>query len=270
MTKVVLVTGASSGLGKALCERLSQSGFRVYGTSRNPDAYQLPFPLLALDVTDPAGINRVVEQVITENGRIDVLINNAGVGMAAPLEKGAAADVEQLFRINVFGTLQVCQAVLPHMRAAGTGMILNVSSIGGSVGLPFRGAYCASKAALDMLTETLRLEVKHFGIEVGTIPAGDMRTPIKQHWIGGYRPETDHTYGDDYRLVTKAIEADNERGMSPQAVAARIEQLIRSERIGRSTVVGKPLQRLAITAKRLLPDAWFEKIILKHSKLNNS
>ncbi len=267
MAQVVLITGASSGLGRALCEHLSERGYRVYGTSRKPGAYQVSFPLLTLDVTDPVSIRRAVEQIMAEAGRIDVLVNNAGVGMAAPLEKVAVEDAERLFRINVFGLLQVCQAVLPHMRAAGTGIILNISSIGGTVGLPFRGIYCASKAAVDMLSETLRLEVGRFGIQVASIPAGDMRTPIKDNWIGSYRGE-DTTYGREYRIVTQAAEADNAQGMDPRAVAAQLEALIRSDRLGRTKVVGKPLQRLAIIAKRVLPASWFEKIILNHSKLD--
>ncbi len=267
MSKVVLVTGASSGLGRALCEHLSERGYRVYGTSRKPGTHRVDFPLLTLDVTDPASIRGAVDQVLEEAGRIDVLINNAGVGMAAPLEKVPLEDAEQLFQINVFGMLRVSQAVLPHMRAAGVGMILNISSIGGTVGLPFRGIYCASKAAVDMLSETLRMEVGRFGIQVGSIPAGDMRTAIRDNWIGNYRGN-DATYGREYGIVTQAVEADNTQGMEPRAVAARVEALIRSGRLPRATVVGKPLQRLAITAKRLLPASWFEKIILNHSKLD--
>jgi NAD(P)-dependent dehydrogenase (short-subunit alcohol dehydrogenase family) len=268
MTKVVLVTGASSGLGRALCEHLSEHGYRVYGTSRKPAGYQVSFPLLALDVTDPASVRRAVDQVLAEAGRIDVLVNNAGVSMAAPLEMVPLEDAERLFQVNVFGMLRASQAVLPHMRAAGSGMIINISSIGSTVGLPLRGLYCASKAAVDMLSETLRLEVGRFGIQLCTILAGDMRTPIKDNWIGTYRGE-DATYGREYHQVTEAVGAGNAKGMEPRQVAEQIEELIRSGRLRRrSRAIGKPLERLAITAKRLLPTAWFEKIILNHSKLD--
>jgi len=268
MSKVALVTGASSGLGKSLCEVLSERGYRVFGTSRKPEQQQAAFPMLALDLTDPPSIRQAVEQVMAEAGRIDILINNAGVGMAAPLEKVPAADVHQLFQINVFGLLETCQAVLPQMRAQGQGMILNTGSIGGTVALPFRGIYCASKSAVEMLSETLRMEVGRFGIQVSTILAGDMRTPIRENWIGAYRGE-DSVYGPAYRTVTESVEAGNAGGMPPREVASRIERSIRSGRLRRNLVIGHPTERLAIIARRLLPAAWFEGMILKHSKLDS-
>lgn len=269
MPTVVLVTGASSGLGRALALLLHKKGYSVYGSSRNASHYDMPFPMLSLDVTDSTSIRKAVGQIIEREGRIDVLINNAGVGMGAPVEKAAIEDIQQLFDTNVYGVLRTCQAVLPHMRARRSGKIINISSIGSTVGLPFRGGYCASKAAVDMFSETLRLEVKAYGIEVCSIQAGDMQTPIKSNWIGSYHPDADEVYGDRIRAVTEAAAAEVDQGILPESVARQIELLLQKEHLKKSYAMGKPLQRISLFAKRLLPAAWFERIIMKYSKLES-
>jgi NAD(P)-dependent dehydrogenase (short-subunit alcohol dehydrogenase family) len=267
MSKVILVTGASSGLGKALGEFLQQSGYKVYGTSRRGSQPGTSFSMLPMDVTKEDSIHRAVQYIIDREGRIDVLVNNAGVGMGAPLEKVDIADARQLFDTNFFGVLRVCQAVLPHMRKTRDGQIFHISSIGGTVGLPYRGIYCASKAALDMLSETLRMEVKPFHIEVTSIQAGDMATPIKSNWIGNYTGEDD-TYGPSFKRVVEAAGQEVDAGTSPEAVARQIEKIIRRGNLNKAYPVGKPVQRLSLLAKRLLPASWFERIIMRYSGLS--
>lgn len=266
MPNVVLITGASSGLGKALAQHLHELGYRVYGTSRNGYAPGTPFPMLALDVADQAAISRAVQTVIDQEGRIDVLVNNAGVGMGAPLELVEPDSVRKLFETNVFGLLRVCQAVLPHQRAAGGGKIINISSIGGTVGLPFRGIYCASKAAVDMLTETFRMEVRGFGVQVCAILAGDMQTPIKSNWVGSYRGD-DPVYGPKYQAAIATAGQQVDQGLPPLEVARQVEQIIRTPSLRKTYVIGKPIQRLSLLAKRLLPASWFEQIILQYANL---
>lgn len=260
------MTGGSSGLGKAIGEELAAKGYRVYGTSRHVGQQSLPFPLIELDVTRPTTITPAIEKILNIEGKIDVLINNAGVGMAFPLEEVAIPDVEKLFDTNVFGALRISQAVLPHMRKARRGMILNISSIGGTVGLPYRGIYCASKAALDMITATLRMEVLRFGIQVTSIAAGDIRTPIKEHWIARYEDEHSE-YSASFRRVVNAAGAEVDKGTPPEAMAQKIEQIIRSGNLNAVYTVGKPMQRLSMVIKRILPASWFERIIMKYSKL---
>lgn len=269
MAKVILVTGASSGLGKSLCERLLESKHRVYGTSRRASEQSTPYPVLSLDVTDPESIEEAVRELIEREGRIDVLVNNAGVGMGAPWEKVNLQSVRRMFDTNLFGALRMSQAVLPYMRKNESGKIINISSIGSVVGLPYRGVYSASKAALDMFSETLRMEVKPFGVQVATVLAGDMQTPIKSHWIGDYDPAGDTVYGASYRRVVEAAGAEVNQGMPTEEAARQLEVIIETNNLRKAYVIGKPVQRLSTKLKSLLPAAWFERIIMRYTKLES-
>ena len=165
MSKVVLITGGSSGIGKSIGEYLHQKGFTVYGTSRNPEKItNSVFPLVALDVRNASSIQQAVAAVIASCGRIDVVINNAGVGITGPLEEIPTEEIKNNFETNFFGPIEVMKAVLPQMRAQKSGLIINVTSIAGYMGLPYRSVYSASKGALELITEALRMEVKSFGI----------------------------------------------------------------------------------------------------------
>ncbi|HQU61326.1 MAG TPA: SDR family oxidoreductase, partial [Saprospiraceae bacterium] len=178
MGKVILITGASSGLGKALAEILSTRGHIVYGTSRKPTGQLLPYRMIPMEVKDEKSIERAVQQVISNEKRIDVVINNAGIGLAGPTEQLHIDNIRELLEINVVGVARVCQAVLPHMRARRSGRIINISSIGAVIGLPYRGLYCASKSAVSIMTESLRMEIAPFGIQACCVRAGDTRTNI--------------------------------------------------------------------------------------------
>ena len=165
MKKVILITGGSSGIGKSIGTFLHEKGNIVYGTSRNPENISNSvFELLQLDVRDVESIKKCVSQVIQKSGRIDVLINNAGVGITGPLEEIPTEEIMNNFQTNLFGPIEVMKAVLPQMRQQKSGLIINVTSIAGYMGLPFRGVYSASKGALELITESLRMEVKQFGI----------------------------------------------------------------------------------------------------------
>ena len=149
MEKVVLITGGSSGIGKAVGEYLLQKGFRVYGTSRTPEKYlNSKFPIIALDVTQTESISACVLAVLEKETKIDVLVNNAGVGITGPMEEIPETEIKNNFETNFFGPLAVIKAVLPTMRQQKSGLIINITSIAGYMGLPFRGVYSASKAAL--------------------------------------------------------------------------------------------------------------------------
>jgi NAD(P)-dependent dehydrogenase (short-subunit alcohol dehydrogenase family) len=221
--------------------------------------------MLRLDLGDEASIRAAVDELLRREGRLDVLVNNAGLGIAGPLEQLQLDNVRRVFDANVLGLLRVCQAALPVMRRQGSGRIINISSIGAVVGLPFRGAYCASKAAVDTLSETLRLEVEPFGIEVCSVRAGDIRTPINQHRIMDYDPESP-AYGDTFRRVAAAINEEVDHGMAPEAVARQIGDLLDRRHLPPTVAVGKWLQRSSIRAKRLLPGRWFEAIIRSYTK----
>ncbi|MGD1994460.1 MAG: SDR family oxidoreductase, partial [Anaerolineae bacterium] len=179
--EVVLITGASSGIGKACADHLVQQGYRVFGTSR-----RAPFPpqpakpgepvMIRLDVDDEASVGQVVGHLHQSVGHIDVVVNNAGFGVAGAVEDTTLAEARAQMETNFFGVVRVCRAVLPRMRERGAGLIVNVSSLGGVIALPFQAFYSASKFAVEGFTEALRMEVKPFGVQVVLIQPGDLST----------------------------------------------------------------------------------------------
>ena len=156
--KTVLITGASSGIGKNIGEYLSSKKFKVYGTCRNPLNYpDTKFELVKANINNKKEIDECVDYILSKEYSIEILINNAGIGFTGPIEDSKINDVEKLFNTNFFGPIEMIKSVLPSMRKNKNGLIINMTSIAGYIGLPFRGIYCASKSALEILTESLRL-----------------------------------------------------------------------------------------------------------------
>lgn len=267
MAKVVLITGGSSGIGKSIGDFLLQKGFVVYGTSRNPDkVLQSNFPLLALDVRNTDSIQKAIQYIIATSGRIDVVINNAGVGITGPLEEIPTVEIRNNFETNFFGPIEVMKAVLPQMRSQGSGLIINVTSIAGYMGLPYRSVYSASKGALELITEALRMEVKSFGITITNVAPGDFATNIA---AGRYHAPV--LQGSDYEVVYKrTLEAMNEHvdsGSDPNEMAEAVYQIILNPRPKIHYKVGVFMQKFSIVLKRLLPDLVYEKMLMNHYKL---
>ena len=189
MNKVVLITGGSSGIGKSIGEYLHHKGFVVYGTSRNPERIQNSvFPLVALDVRNVDSIQAAVAKIIADSGRLDIVVNNAGVGITGPLEEIPTEEIKNNFETNFFGPIEVMKAVLPQMRAQKSGLIINVTSIAGYMGLPYRSVYSASKGALELITEALRMEVKSFGIQITNVAPGDVERPDAHDPLRSWAP----------------------------------------------------------------------------------
>lgn len=267
MSKVVLITGGSSGIGKAIGEYLTEQGFTVYGTSRNPDkAAASSFKLIRLDVNNETSIKEAVLLVVSEQGGIDVLINNAGIGISGPLEETPDVEIQRAFDTNFYGPIRVIKAVLPHMRTARKGLVINITSIAGYMGLPYRGIYSASKAALGVVSETMRMELKEFGIQMTTIAPGDFATNIA---AGRYHAPV--LEASDYRLnYAKSLEIMNEhvdQGSDPIDMAKFVHKIILKKKPKVHYRVGAPLQKFSIVLKRILPDTWYERMLLKHYKL---
>ena len=192
---VVLVTGANSGFGLATAEALAEKGYRVYATYRNPrnagHLWQLSknltlYPML-MDVDRKSSVDRAVGQILKREGKIDLLLNNAGFVMAGCWEDLSDSDIEAQFQTNVFGLLRVTGAVLPFMRKQGSGKIINVGSIAGFMGTPFLGAYSATKFAVNSITEALRMEGRPWGIDVTEINPGEVQTNVVQNARMGQR-----------------------------------------------------------------------------------
>lgn len=266
MSKVILISGASSGLGKTLGLQLHQLGNTVFGTSRNPQKYDLPFQMVMMDLERPETIKAAVQTIINEAGRIDILINNAGIGIAGPLEHQRLESIEKVWRTNVSGTLLLSKEVVPFMREQGGGKLLNISSLAGVLGLPYRSCYSASKAAVDLLSDSWRMELQPFKVQSTSIWCGDMQTPIGDRRLQDFNRE-DPVYQASYERVYHAIDEDVASGLSVEEAAGRVVQIVEKQKLRRRYVVAKPLQKAAILAKRLLPDATFDLIINRFSKL---
>ncbi|WP_461533678.1 SDR family oxidoreductase [Sinomicrobium sp.] len=267
MSKVVLITGGSSGIGKCVGEYLSAKGFKVYGTSRNPERVKVSvFPLLKMDVRNPDSVSEAVEHLLEIASRVDVLINNAGVGITGPLEEIPDEEVRQNFETNFFGPLRVIRAVLPTMRAQRTGLIVNVTSIAGYMGLPYRGVYSSSKGALELLTEALRMEIRDFGVQAVNVAPGDFATNIA---AGRYHAPVQQgsPYEEKYGKTLRLMDEHVDEGGDPEQMARVIHRIITSKSPRIHYKVGAFMQKFSIVLKRILPDRVYEKLLLNHYKL---
>lgn len=265
--KVVLITGGSSGIGKSIAEYLQNRNFTVYGTSRNPDKIKdSHVPLIALDVTKRDTIVAAVNEVIAKSGKIDILINNAGVGITGPLEETPDEEIKKAFDTNYFGPLNLIKEVLPHMREQRSGLVINITSIAGYMGLPYRGIYSATKGALELTTEAFRMELKDFNVQMTNVAPGDFATNIA---AGRYHAPVkkgspyEVPYGNTLKLMNEHVDA----GKDPELMAKAIYKVIREDKPKAHYKVGEVVQKLSIGLKRILPDKVYEKMLLKFYKL---
>ena len=261
MAKVVLITGGSSGIGKSIGEYLTDKGFIVYGTSRFPEKYSSSkFPIIKLDVTLSTSINECVSELISKTGQIDVLVNNAGVGITGPLEEIPMEEMKRNFETNLFGPINMINAVLPYMREQKSGQILNITSIAGYMGLPFRGIYSASKGALELITESYRMELKLFGITMSNVAPGDFATNIA---AGRYHaPVLEYSpYKLPYGTTLNMMDSHVDSGKNPLLMAEVIHKIITSKKPKIHYKVGAFLQKFSVVLKRILPDLWYEKLL---------
>ncbi|MBS9774837.1 MAG: SDR family oxidoreductase [Tenacibaculum sp.] len=269
MQKVILITGASSGIGKAVATYLHNKykEYKIYGTSRNPDKVKdVNFKMVSLDVLDENSIKNAINEVISLEGRIDVLINNAGRGITGAIEDTPTEEIKNNFNTNLFGVIDVIKEVLPHMRSQKKGLIINTTSIAGYMGLPFRGVYSASKGALELITETVSMEVKEFGINVVNVAPGDFATNIAE---GRYHTPVfqNSAYKKKYSENLELMNAHVDKGMNPIVMAKAIEKIINTKNPKIHYKVGGFMEKFSIVLKRILPDLWYEKLLMNHYKI---
>jgi len=267
-SKVVLITGGSSGIGKSIGVYLKSKGFTVYGTTRNLNRHSnfTSFELLEMEVTDVDTIQSAVSEVIAKEGRIDVLLNNAGIGITGPIEETPHEEILNVFDTNFNGPLHMIKAVLPKMREQQSGLILNITSIAGYMGLPYRGIYSATKGAMELVTEALRMEVKDFGIQIANLAPGDFATNIA---TGRYHSPVgeDSPYKTSYSNSLDLINAGVDDGEDPILVAHMVLKIINTKKPKIHYKVGTFMQKFSISLKRMLPDKVYEKLLLNHYKL---
>jgi len=263
MNKVVLITGTSSGIGKITAEYLVQKGFTVYGSSRNPAYKNLTFKCVPLDLNKEETIDDAVGMIIQKEGRIDVLVNNAGTGITGSIEETPTKEIRKSFDTNFFGTIEVMKAVLPQMREQGSGLIINVTSIAGYMGLPFRGIYCANKGALERVTESLRMEVKQFGVNVVSIAPGDFATNIA---TGRYHTPVfeESVYKDNYEKNLELMDIHVKKGSDPIEMARQVYKIIQDPNPKIHYKVGGFIDKISIVLKRILPDKVYEYLVMRN------
>jgi len=252
-----LVTGASSGIGLATAEALRNAGFRVFGTSRRPTVQRSDgVTILACDVTDDESVATLVERVLAEAGRIDLVVNNAGMGLLGAAEESSTVQVQALFDVNVFGVLRVTSAVLPSMRHRGKGRIVNVSSMLGLIPAPYSAVYASTKHAIEGYSESLDHELRTFGIRVVLVEPAYTRTAFEENLA---RPDRSLDIYDSARagmdvIMRKAIE----RGDPPEVVAETIVEAATTVVPKGRYAAGKMARQVSLL-RRFVPASPFDK-----------
>lgn len=264
--KVILITGASSGLGETIALYLHQKGYTVYGSSRKIEGLNFPFHKISMDVCDSNSVQNAIHQIIEKHGRIDVVINNAGLGLATPFEHVRMEEIDRLFDTNIKGVTRVCQAVLPHMRKQQSGKIINISSIGSEMGLPYRGFYSASKAALDRITESMRTELKKYGIQACVVQPGGIQTDISKNRLSSPVPE-DSPYKESFARTHEIINGSVSKGLRTEVFGPALEKIIQAKTLKRKYRIGKFTEKLSVFLKNNLPSSWFDGILIGHYKI---
>ncbi len=208
-----------------------------------------------MDVTDDESVLRAVAMVMEKEGRVDVLVNNAGIAIAGAVEDCCIGDAKEQFDVNLFGVLRVSRAVLPAMRRQRSGYIINIGSIGGLVAIPYQGLYSASKFALEGLSEALRLEVRDFGIRVVLVEPGDHRTALTSN----RRFVQSDTYRERFDCAIARMACDEQGGPRPERVARLVYRVMQKPNPRLRYTVGPVMQRAAVWLKRLMPYALVER-----------
>lgn len=269
---VVLITGVSSGIGKATAGYLASKGMKVFGTIvEHVDGIQPHldgYSILSMDARDTESVRFAIDRVLKVDHRIDVLINNAGISFSNSLEETDIKDALQILEVNTLGPLRTIQSVLPSMRKNKRGLIINTTSIGGQIAIPFDGMYSASKFALEGMSEALSLELMPFGVNVVILEPGDINTGMSAKQKSDRLVDEKSPY---YKYQTQALNAAvaNERaGSSPLVIAKKIEQIIAENRPSLRYVGGTLMERLMIPLKHLLPARFFEYLVAKQYKLD--
>lgn len=270
--RVVLVTGASSGIGLACAERLLRDGHRVYGASRSIRSAELPaacrgLERLPMDVTDEDSVRRGVAAVAASSGRIDVVVNAAGYGLAGAAEEIAHEEAARQMDANFFGCVRVVRHVLPVMRRQKAGLVVNVSSLGGLVGVPFQSMYSASKFALEGWSEALRAEVAPHGVRVVLVEPGDVRTGFTDHRVRARAAARDGAYSDALARCIAVAEADERTGPAPAVVAGIVAKVVGRPAPKLRYRSGSASQRALFALRPFLPGALVEWLVRRHYRV---
>ena len=269
--ETVLVTGSSTGLGLETALYLAERGFRVYATVRDESSRQevleaatqrgVRLDVLRLDIADPAGIDAAIRTILSESGGIYALVNNAGIGLRGCFEDLTDAEIRQVFEVNIFGTMAVTRRVLPHLRAAGRGRVVTISSVGGRISTFGLSAYCATKFAQEAFGESLALELAPFGVQSVLIEPGIILTSRWTTNRGTAQHATDPEspyYSMFQRHEALADEIAHKSRTKPVDVARAVHRALTVKRPRLRYIVGGPAS-VVVALRRFLPNRWFER-----------
>ena len=263
---VILITGITSGVGRAMARQLSLDGHKVYGTYRK-DSERIPgVTYLKADVQDQDSLKNAVNRVMELEGRIDTVISNAGMGIGGPLEFTSTDDAQRQMDVNFMGMVRLISLIVPIMRRQHHGHIICISSIGGLMGLPYQGMYSASKFAIEGYCEALRLEVRQFGINVTVINPGDFSTGFTAQRNKVDNPEALAAY-PGYAQSMQSIEHDENSGLQPDRLARRISRIVRKRHPANRYLIATLVQKSSVFLKTILPPKWYDSILASYYKL---
>ena len=265
----VLLTGASSGIGQATARLLSKEGFHVYGTSRKKELPPLLLgesggflKMIHTDITNEESVIEAVGLVIEAEGRIDIVVNCAGAGIAGSIEDTSIQEAMEQFDTNFFGVMRICRNVLPYMRKQGKGLIINIGSVAEFIPIPYQAMYSASKYALESYTQALRMEVAPFGIRASIVAPGDTKTNFTASRRYNAQAVTNPVYREHFKRALYSMVASELKGKDPATVAQVVRKIIYKEKPPIRTVVCLDYKLVAF-AKRLLPAKWLEAALKK-------
>jgi len=263
--KVVLITGASSGIGKSIAAYLVGKGLKVYGTSRRCENGQRDngIHFIKMDVTDDQSVIDGVNYLNEQEDKIDVLINNAGIGMVGSGEDSTPDEMKMQFETNYYGPVRVMQAVLPSMRAQKQGHIINISSLAGLFGLPYRGVYSAAKFALNGLTESMRMELLQFGVHAVVLCPGDYATAIKTSRIRVEKGDSS-VYAEEFDMVHEKLNAELDHSGDPIEVAQTAWKIINKRNPKPYYISSSLFQKFVIHLRYWIPGRWFQWLMMRN------
>lgn len=273
--KVILVSGASSGLGAATARYLFEKGYTVYAGARsyktestesNPDGRPGILHKVYLDVTDMQSIERLVADIIQREGKIDVLVNCAAIIILGSVEDISMEEFHRVISTNLYGMINMCKQVLPQMRAVQKGLIINFSSGAGIIGIPYQSAYSSSKFAIEGFSEVLRWEVKKHGIDVVLVEPGDCKSGSQTYRMHAQKADTATPYSEDFKNVTAKIDSDEANGSEPIKAAQVVYKIINKSKPGIRYNVMKAIEKMPLM-KMLFPTWFIEWIFLDYYRL---
>lgn len=265
MKKVILVTGASSGIGLACANALVASGHIVYGSTRNlARTSNVSFKPVELDVTDDDSVKAAISLILKAEGKLDVLVNNAGNGVAGPAYAMPVDAAKKQFEVNFFGVVRMCSAVLPGMIAVQKGLIVNIGSLAGLFGLPYQSMYSASKYAIEGYSQSLRMELINTGIKVVVINPGDFKSAFSQNREKITFTVSHQKLEGEYNAAITAMEKDESIAPYPDSLAKQLCKIVAASNPSHRYLVGGFGQTIVPTLKRILPGFLFEKLMNDH------